>query len=513
MLIQCQSCNSKYRLNLERIPSRKSFIKCKKCSGPIYIDPREDAVHEDDAGPEFQHPAEIQRGGASGLGADGLAPVTCTNCGARYRVPLEQLAKRGLKLKCTNCDNMFPVPQGLVANDQAEPLPEERGGGAAPPDFYPSVEDSGEQVTAADEQQMPLPGDARVSTMFDDLKVDLGAGQSIAGGDPASLDAPPMAPPDDGASDPERAYLEAVSFTDDGSPPVMPGKGSLSGDKKYRFFMKPDVEGKEHMADGKGPEDNDLPPLDDADQALAKEVETDVQGEPPFVPPLESEGTQTVAEEGETDQLTALPAIREEPKPEHPNPPVPGQELSAEKENLRYRMLWVAVAAVLLIAAAWGWWLWNLPGDSEGYVLRDGSPAEFKISNTRKGYFITNKPSGERLYVLTGEVVNGFDGADQVGWIRLKGTAVGRGNATRESYSYIGNLLNNNQLATWALPAIKAYYGYLNGRDDGNFQIAKGKRLPFQIVLAGVRQPINQIATELVSYQRRGLPVYVERNP
>lgn len=515
MLIQCQSCNSKYRLNLERIPSRRSFIKCKKCSGPIYIDPREVAAQEDGAGPDLRRSAESMSGGASEAGADGLAPVTCTNCGARYRVPPAQLAKQGLKLKCTNCDNLFPVPEGLAGGDDAQtppaPVPEEMGGGVPSPDFYPSVEDSGEQVAAAGEQQMPLPDDARVSTMFDDLKVNLGTGQSIAEGDPASMDDPPGSSPDDGTNDPERAYLDAVSFTDDGSPPKMPSKGSLSDDKKYHFFMKPGVEGEKDMADGNGPEDNDLPPLDDADQALAGEVETDVQGEPPFVPPLDSGGAQPAADEGGTDELAGLPAIREEPKPEHPNPPVPGQELSEEKENRRYRMLWVAVATVLLVAVAWGWWLWNLPGDAASYALRDGSPAEFSITNTRKGYFITNKPSGERLYVLTGEVVNGFDGEDQVGWIRLKGTTIGSRNTNRESFSYIGNLLNDNQLATWALPAIKAYYGYLNGRDDGNFQIPKGKGVPFQIVLAGVRQPISQITTELVSYQRRGLPVYVGR--
>ncbi len=79
MLIQCQSCNSKYRLNLERIPSRRSFIKCKKCNGPIYIDPREDGTQEDDAGPDLQNPADSQRGGAPEDATDGLAPVACTN--------------------------------------------------------------------------------------------------------------------------------------------------------------------------------------------------------------------------------------------------------------------------------------------------------------------------------------------------------------------------------------------------------------------------------------------------
>ena len=42
MLIQCHSCNTKYRLNLERIPKRKTFVRCKNCGTPIYIDPTEE---------------------------------------------------------------------------------------------------------------------------------------------------------------------------------------------------------------------------------------------------------------------------------------------------------------------------------------------------------------------------------------------------------------------------------------------------------------------------------------
>ena len=516
MLIQCQSCNAKYRLNLERIPNRKSFIKCKKCNAPIYIDPQEDALEDEDVFTgESQQTAEA----ASAAGGGGVAMVTCPKCGARYNVPAEQLSRQGLKLKCTGCDNMFPVPEEMGAVEVPPAPLEDEGPSAAPPDFFPSVSDSGEQVASDGEPQMPLPDDARASTMFDDLQVNLASGRSEAEQDPSSLDPPSMPPPGSGVSDPERAYLEAVSFTEDGTPPNLPGKGNVSDDKKYRFFMKPNVEGDDDMADGKEPEDEGLPPLDDSDQALAGEVETNAHGESPIAPPqTDGAATDPAAPEAASEEVSEtgggppnLPVVLEEPAYEHPNPPIPDQEIPATKENFRYRMLWVAVLVVVVVAAGWGAWLWTLPGASKSYSLRASTPAEFTISNTKKGYFVTNKSSGERLYVLTGEVLNGFDGSEQVGWIKLKGSVVGSGGKPQAGYSYIGNFLNKNQLATWALPAIRAYYGYLNGRDDQNYHIPQGKSVPYQIVLAGVRQPIRQITTELVSYQRRGLPVFVEQ--
>lgn len=500
MLIQCQSCNSRYRLNLDRIPNRKAFIKCRKCSGPIYIDPREGASQEAlDKGD-----ARVPAPGARGGGVDGFALVTCTDCDARYRVPAQQLLKRGLKLKCTSCGNMFPVPEGLAPAEEVDTPQEDFGVATPPPDFFPSAGDAGEQMAAPGSGEMPVPDDSRVSTMFDDLKVNLGGAQPGIDGDPMSFDAPYMPPPDAGAGDPERAYMDAISLTEDGSPPNIPNKGTLTDSKKYRFFMKPSVEGDDKMADGNKPEDDGLPPLDSDEQALAGEMETDVQGEPPFVPPLDEESAPPAM-----DDIPPVPVVREEPKPEHPNSPVPDQEITKAKENQRFIMLWAAIIVVLLIGAGFGAWLWTLPGSSQRFMVQDGTPAEFTIANTRKGYFITNKPSGERLYVVTGEVTNGFDKSEQVGWIKLKGTAIGRGNSRRESFSYIGNMLNENQLATWALPAIRAYYGYLNGRDDGNYQIPQGKKVSFQIVMSGVKPPIQQFTTELVSYQRAGLPVYV----
>ena len=171
------------------------------------------------------------------------------------------------------------------------------------------------------------------------------------------------------------------------------------------------------------------------------------------------------------------------------------------------------MAVLALISAGWGAWLGSLPGGQEGYLMKEGTPQELAIKSTKPGYFVTNKPSGEKLYVLTGEIENGFATSEGVGWIRLKGTTYANGQPSQVSHSYVGNLLNDNQLATWALPAIKAYYGYTNGRNDGNFQIAQGGKVPFQIVLKSVRQPVERVATTLVSYRHKGRPVYLEQYP
>ena len=469
--------------------------------------------------PERQNGDVSQKVAESQARENNEALVTCVNCGARYRVPAEHISKPGLKLKCTSCDTMFPVHEGLTEGVDTPSAREIPAAAEGAPDFYPSAADTGEPAVpgtdepaapGTDEREMPLPDDSQVSTMFDDLKVNLHTTQAPESNDPTSFDPPIVPPPAGGGQDPERAYLDAISLTEDGSQPTMPSKGKFSDAQKYKFFLKPGTEGDDEMADGNGPEEEALPPLDEKEQALAEEVETGVQGEPPFVPPPPKESSPDADHGAGIGADPALPALREEPQPSHPNAPVPDQEISKQTENFRYRLLSAAVALVLLIGAGWGAWLYMLPGTSKGYLLKEGVPAELTITNTRKGYFVTNKPSGERLYVLTGEIVNGFDAADQVGWIRLKGTAIGNGKKTRQSYSYIGNLLSDNQLATWALPAIQAYYGYLNGRNDGNYRIASGKSVPFQIVLAGVRQPIERVTTELVSYRRLGVPVYLD---
>ncbi len=521
MLIQCQSCNSKYRLNLERIPNRKTFIKCKKCNAPIYIDPQEDLP------PDPQVEPSAAPGGNGGDGE--LVVLHCDNCDARYRVPRQPLHKPGLKLKCSACGHKFSVPPEF-----AEAPPPPSAGEEGPPasqEFSPSGGPPSEPpVTERGEQPMPLPDDSRVAGMFDDLQVNPPAAAprgawGTSGEDPASLDAPPGESSLTNPLDADRAYLEAVSFGDEGRLGPSIGGGTIPDKQKYSFFLKP----------GEPPADVPPPALDE-EEAFAEGMSSELQDAPPFVaplaagaeddgkapadhawdapvepPPLDAEAAQDPEIAGAMGIDHNLPAVQAESSSSGAtNPPVQGHEVRGDVEKRRFRLLAAAIVLAVLLSVGWGAALLVQPGPSSGYALQAGAPSELAVSPTRGGYFVTNKPSGEKLYVLTGEIVNHFGTGDKVGWIRLAGMVYANGQPLHNGQGYAGNLLNEGQLATWALPAIAAYYGYGNGRNDVNFRIPEGKAVPYQIVLRGVKQPIERSEARVISFLRQGRPVYLE---
>ena len=179
MLIQCHSCTSKFRLNLDRFPRRKTFVRCRNCGAPIYIDATEDidgsaagaaalsgggAAEQDaeDAGLQF-HEEMAERIAGEMMGGlmdaipdeeDPTSVVDCPTCDARYHVPPETLARSSLKLKCSRCGEVFAA----------------YAPGAAAPEFYPrAVSAEGEDLEGP---PMPVPDEGRLDSMFDDLRSD-----------------------------------------------------------------------------------------------------------------------------------------------------------------------------------------------------------------------------------------------------------------------------------------------------------------------------------------------------
>jgi predicted Zn finger-like uncharacterized protein len=514
MLIQCQTCNSKYRLNLERIPNRKTFIKCKKCNAPIYIDPQEESLES----PGIIHPQGPPGGAAAGQAGEATVVVECDNCDARYRVPVLHLRKPGLKLKCTRCGHTFPVPEGtIIPAEPAMEMPTAGEPGGAP-EFFPAAGPEGEPL-GAQAREMPVPDDTRIDALFDDLKVDDAAAQEGA----ASLEAT--------AAESEQAYLEAVSFSEGGAPAQPPKGGGISDEQKYRFFLKPG-EGAVQMTEESGAQtetgpagavgetDAELPPLPMDGQEPAPISADEPWAADGEIPPFESEFPEETGMTETTDtmeldpSLPALPAEDEDRFREAhgDNQAVPGQDAKRTRmENRKFFAMAAAVAAVLLVSAGWGLWIWTLPPASAAYTVREGSPQELAVTATRQGYFINNKPSGERLYVMTGQVVNRFTGKDRIGWVRVKGVVhTNSAKVTYEGHAYLGNLLNDDQLASWELNAIQAFYGYTNGRNDINLDIPEGKDVPYQIVLKGVNPPVTRTEALVVSFMRQGRPVYLE---
>ena len=210
-----------------------------------------------------------------------------------------------------------------------------------------------------------------------------------------------------------------------------------------------------------------------------------------------------------------LPALPEEPElPLQPNPAVAGQPRVEARERRAFLALLGAAFLVALAAAGWGWWLSNLPDPAERFAIQSGAVEKLGLDSGKPPYFVTNKASGARLYVLSGEMENRFPTSERVGWVRLRGTAFGEGSKpVQTAYSYVGNLLTDEQLAAWDVQAIKAYYGYNNGREDSNFRLQNGTQVGFQIVFFGVPATVKRAEAKVIGYHRRGKPVYVETFP
>ncbi|MCZ6748423.1 MAG: zinc-ribbon domain-containing protein [SAR324 cluster bacterium] len=255
MVIQCTSCNTKFRLNLETIPDRRAFVKCRNCGTPIFVDPPEDAAEEWETASGTEAPTAAPPTPAGGNGE--RQAVTCRACGTRYRLPAEALSRPGVRLKCTHCGNLFALGDDEAA---APPVSGKVAGAAVPAgrDFYPGAqEDVAGGAAGGLDRPMPIPDDAAVEGMLDDFREQAtpfaekeasahGPGPSETGGlfsanlDDIGAGAPESAEAPAEDFDPERAYLEATAIDDGNFSRLRRSQGTVPDQYKYRFFLKPE---------------------------------------------------------------------------------------------------------------------------------------------------------------------------------------------------------------------------------------------------------------------------------
>lgn len=498
MLIQCHSCNTKYRLNLENIPMRKTFVRCKNCGTPIYIDPTEEDAPE--GGPISQPAgedsvAEQKDAGGEGAGETPRAAgvqVVCPECDAKYRVESASLRRPGIKLKCTQCGALFAPPR----SDE---------GGAADgmdsPDFYPPPSQDTDAEPA--EPEMPVPDDQRVDTMFDDLRPDhealqqQGDAKDSPGGVPkenelGSLqgtefdDEPPV-------PDSEQAYMDAVSLGSDDGFESLPSGGTVPDDQKFKFFLDPNDPGKKPEEESSA----ELPELD-----------------PPHEDAMDAESPEL------PEDLPLLPVAREE---EEENPElvvdnrevVDGQSAKLLTEPRALMVLAAASLGILIGAGIWGWWLMASTQNPDPFRIQDGRVHQLSLPDNPKEHFVKNRPSGKRLFVVNGIIENRFDDSGKVRWIRLRGmvfTGKDEEKPKAMAFAYAGNVLKDAQLSKWSLADIRAYHGFNNGRENINFEIPPGASVPYQLVFTDIGSNVGKTVTEVISYHRGGEAVFID-NP
>jgi predicted Zn finger-like uncharacterized protein len=518
MLIQCHSCNTKYRLNLEQIPRRKTFVRCKNCGTPIYIDPTEDeqpiaAVIPPAPGTAGPPSGAATMGTLVGSGAghagesqaapghDGTVQVDCPGCAARYRIAAATVGRAGVRLKCTQCGLLFAPPAHLRPAAAGPPL--------EPPAAAPAWEPPAGPPRRGGE--MPLPDEQHMEQLFDDLRPEPVQERVYAeAGGPAYAQEPELGSlqgedfdAELPAPDAERAYLDAVAF-DREAGEAQPSTGGVPDAQKYRFFLNPkDYQGSTpDMADR--PEDKqEAPRSTDSVTSADAEGPSDAPGD---LPPLDGPTLPPLP-------VVEVPRTREE-MAKH-REVVPGQQARVFTEKRVLTIVAAAAVLILIATGAWGYWLASTAGDSRPFVVRVGQPHQLDLGTDLQGRYVVNGPSGKRLFVVSGQIENRFPSDSQVRWIRIKGLAYadrGQSRLLGSTFAYAGNVLEDSQLAQWDLAAVKAYYGFTNGRKGLNLSIASGATVPYQLVFTEVAGEVGRTVAQVVSYHRNGRAVFID-NP
>ncbi len=307
--------------------------------------------------------------------------------------------------------------------------------------------------------------------------------------------------------------MEAVTFADDeGTPP--PG-GTVPPEQKYRLFLDPQSFNEQERgapSTASGQEDNlphpdDLPHPDELHEESAPErahtgTERQEKDEEAGLPPLPTprpEAPEAGAQRGE------IPRVRDM---------VPGQPARLLSEGRVLALLTVAAVAILAGAGVWGYWLATSESGRPAYSVQVGQPHQLVLEENLEGHYVTNVPSGKRLFVVQGDVENRFPAGEALRWIRIRGTAYASPEQTTplaRAEAYAGNVLDDTQLAHWELPAIKAYYGYTNGRQELNYDVPSGASVPYQLVFADVSDAVGRTVAEVVAYHRAGQAVFIDQ--
>ena len=189
MFIQCQNCQTTFKIDEHQIPPTKSVVRCTKCSEPIPLNREtQDQLLK-------QSPTKI---------------VECDSCGTQYSVPLHSIKKESTSARCGKCGHLFTVSKSS-----------EQPGSSA--DAY--ADDIDTDDIDLDNIDIPTESEIEVDDLFDDMSESRGKKRASK------------------TKDTTEAYLESVKLTKDGEEAAADdpdlGINEISADKKYRIFLRP----------------------------------------------------------------------------------------------------------------------------------------------------------------------------------------------------------------------------------------------------------------------------------
>jgi predicted Zn finger-like uncharacterized protein len=529
MIIQCDQCNTKFKLDDEKVPDKGVKVRCAKCKNIFLVQKEAPAEEPDfdfllsglgapspDAGtdlPQEGGAAPALSGGTEGgmfgelpdakMG-EGTEPSAATDeqhggrddFGEDFFAFKEEASAQGEKGPERG---EFPFEKEAAAPTDTAATAESGKGETGEFEFgeYPFTE--GESVAQSGASVTPACASAEAESF------DFGPGESLeamagkvpdlaAGEEEKEEPFSPVEPPPLPRDDDQGVEWQAEPAAESAGEFLFSTEALPSMDKE-------EAESSSMVAEEEKQEAGTLP----ADFA-------GLTAEPSAVK-AETAKEEVIKSEQEEAPFIPTPAVEQEPVP--PVVPVitsaeeelPPLAISTRKKGSSILPVAVTAIAILIVlaVAGLGFYVFNegpaafdklgLSSIAKLLGMKTSEAGSITVKNPH-GAFMVNKEAGE-IFVVSGEAVNNFKEARAS--IQVKATVLGpKGEALVQKTAYCGNSLSKEQLATLPMTKIEEAMGSPFGDSLANLGVQPGKGIPFVIVFSGVPKTAGEFSVEVV---------------
>ncbi len=138
----------------------------------------------------------------------------------------------------------------------------------------------------------------------------------------------------------------------------------------------------------------------------------------------------------------------------------------------------------------------SLSGADTSDVIDPGNLRITLLEDAIEGEFVENRSAG-RVFVIKGKVKNDYP--DMRNFIQVKGNLyLKNGGIARDQTAYAGNILSGTELQTLNKEQVSRKLNNRFGENKSNFRVARGKVLPFMLVFFDIPQDLGEFSVEVV---------------
>lgn len=466
MIVQCDQCNTRFKLDDAKVKESGVKVRCSKCKHVFIV--RKEMSHE-----ETDFDSLL-----SGLGATAGAAETQRAEAAQQ--PFGAAGQHAETEAPAGWEEEIPVPAGEAEARETEPPP------AGQEDVF----------TFGDE---PFPERQTAVTPADEQE----AGTESAGGHEFDFGAVTFdeAPASVG-SESVTAAAPADEFEFESFTPGQQKELAMAGTEEEPYTASRELEVKIEL-----PEEAEVP-VDfgeiDFGEGVAASAPAEEQVSWDLAGAVAEQSTQAAAPVAtvQAPAITSASAMAVTPQDELP----PLGISSRRKGSSIVPIALIAIAILFVIALAGAGFYFLKEGPAAFNKLGLGFLAELVGMEAveeggimiRKpvGTFLVNKEGGE-IFVVSGDAVNNFKKPRAS--IQVKATLYGqKGEAIQQKSAYCGNVLSKEQLETLPLQKIEAAMLNQFGDSLANLGVQPGKAIPFVVVFTKVSKDAGEFGVEVI---------------